>query len=391
MIYSYADERYYKFVTPFIQFALASNPLAYVEIILEDKEYFLANYDKQIHALKYYHGSFSFTQSKFRDADIWPNTIRFVQNPETVAKYLYITDIDILILNNLLDLHLPTMRKHNMFYSNVVRRNCNPRRMSGLHFIEYDKYFPLDVEKYNISGNDEAVLYSIMSQMHPDAINHAYDYRPAPGIHISLNRNPTSSMCWDYRGFAGHFYEFIKRPDFRDLYPLLDIEIKHLLLILDYLYSDKFPICTLYSLMYGINPSAIIPKYYEFNNYRKRDINIFASIIIKRFFDSCLSFIRTPHYLEVQQNYIEQLVINNDYTFAENLIKDISLVIPGNKARLEQELRKRSGERYRSDYILYLTIIKAKIVTKISRLKKVLGKLRSALFRKSKNRHTDNF
>ena len=55
------------------------------------------------------------------------------------------------------------MIKRKSCYSNIVRKNSTKKRITGLHFILYYKYYPVPkLDNYNI--NDEHLLYNIMKK-----------------------------------------------------------------------------------------------------------------------------------------------------------------------------------------------------------------------------------
>lgn len=87
LIYTYADKMYYKFVVPFIYFATQSNIDCKIEIILEDKNFFINEYRESINQLKKITTRFILSQSKFQG--VLPNSIRFIQQPEIESLYIY--------------------------------------------------------------------------------------------------------------------------------------------------------------------------------------------------------------------------------------------------------------------------------------------------------------
>lgn len=122
----------------------------------------------------------------FNNQKTLPNTVRFLFKPKMKAKYVYISDIDIINLQkNFYELMIKDMEKNNINYSNIVRPNTT--RLTGLHFSKYNTYYPISTENIkNYIENDEMILYKIVSSK--CAINHSLTYRPVHGIHISPNR-----------------------------------------------------------------------------------------------------------------------------------------------------------------------------------------------------------
>ncbi len=120
---------------------------------------------------------------------ILPNTVRFINAPETRADYVYIGDVDIIVLDtNLVSHHLESMRQTGLPYCNSVRPNT--KRMSGLHFSRMDAYYPLpDIGDLDLAyTNDEALLYLLVERKGLPIIHDRW-YRPIHGIHISPNRS----------------------------------------------------------------------------------------------------------------------------------------------------------------------------------------------------------
>lgn len=119
---------------------------------------------------------------------ILPNTVRFINEPETKSDYVYIGDVDIIVVDpDLVGRHLKNMEKMNIPYSNSVRPGT--KRMSGLHFAPMDSYYPVvDISDLNVgSMNDEELLYELVRRKgFPILLDHWY--RPSHGIHISPNR-----------------------------------------------------------------------------------------------------------------------------------------------------------------------------------------------------------
>ncbi|WP_346993455.1 hypothetical protein [Alteromonas gracilis] len=197
----YADEKYELFVTPYIWFALSTNPESAVEVVLKNKKGFEEKRYESLKLLKKQFGDrFRLTQSTYGNSNIIPNTIRFIETPTIKAKHLYIGDIDILVLQNVMDVHTEIMEVNDMSYSNKIRNKDDAKpRMTGLHFCKYDDYYPLPpLDGISLeTENDEHVLYLLLRAKNID-INYENRTRPLCGLHVSLNRDPfgrTSGFC----------------------------------------------------------------------------------------------------------------------------------------------------------------------------------------------------
>ena len=134
---------------------------------------------------------------------IVPNSVRFINCPISKAEYVYIGDVDIIILDSdLVAQHLAYMKETGLPYSNSVRPSS--RRLSGLHFTRMDAHYPLpQFDDLNICRlNDERLLYEIISRK-TLPIQDKHWFRPVHGIHISPNRHPGRSQDLYGRPYPG--------------------------------------------------------------------------------------------------------------------------------------------------------------------------------------------
>lgn len=254
---TYADRKYEMFVIPYIYFALKNNDNSFVETILEDKHGFVQRNKVAIDIMeKMFPNQFGFKQSSFVGQNIIPNTIRFLEPPSTLSKYVYIGDIDLLVFDNIQEIHLNLIRKNIIPFSNIIRDpNAEKPRLTGLHFCEYDKFYPapilsdIDLRK----ENDEHVLYLYMMKKGL-MVDSTFRSRPECGIHLSLNRDPIgrttgpnsgrydsdSGLRWGGEKYYGKFLSEIKSSDFLNIYPHLDIELRIILIALEAIATDEF-------------------------------------------------------------------------------------------------------------------------------------------------------
>lgn len=166
---------------------------------------------------------------------ILPNTVRFITPPTIESDYVYIGDIDIIVLEtNLLAMHLRHMELTGLPYSNSVRPTT--MRMSGLHFTRTTAYYPLpDVSDLDLNGmNDEMVLYEIVRRRGLAVQDGAW-YRPIHGIHISPNRPPEQILDesgnvvvpgWGINPYARQWQRMSANTEFRRLRPLLSARVQ---------------------------------------------------------------------------------------------------------------------------------------------------------------------
>jgi|GEM_PF-1089380 len=209
LFYTYADRGYAMFAVPYVWFALVNSPDAYVEILLEDLAEFEATHAAAIeHLHRRFGDRFLFRQSRavIDDPHLSPNVVRFVEAPRTVAQYVYIGDIDLLITEDVLPVHLRLIEKHGLPFSNIVRPCTTPdgeRRLSGLHFCAYDLMYPLpSLEGIDVKLSDERVLYLLM-QRQGAMVPEDFQQRPECGVHLSLSRDPLGRCTGPLAGRFG--------------------------------------------------------------------------------------------------------------------------------------------------------------------------------------------
>jgi hypothetical protein len=174
-----------------------------------------------------------------------PNTVRFYTTPKNKSEYVYISDVDIICLQKEISkIHIDDMLKTGLPYSNIVRPTKNEsnhhRRLSGLHFTEYDSYYPIpnynELCKQGLLNHDEVFLYELVKIKYP---NFLYDntYRPVHGIHVSPNRNPTGDMNWGLPNWKNEWKKFRMSEQFKMLEPTLNNIIKDKIQIIDEYYG----------------------------------------------------------------------------------------------------------------------------------------------------------
>ncbi len=98
--------------------------------------------------------------------------------------------------SSIMEYHTSFMTKYKSDFSNILRAD---NRLTGLHFMEYDKMYPVSIPKGVdlASVNDEVLLCSLMREKHfrfpPSGISTSE--RHIHGIHASMyNRPPLSTL-----------------------------------------------------------------------------------------------------------------------------------------------------------------------------------------------------
>ena len=137
-----------------------------------------------------------------KTSGVFPNSVRFLIQPKFTAKYVYIGDIDIFLLDtSIIEWHTSFMRKYHSDFSNVMRNN---NQLTGLHFMEYEKMYPVkipvDVDLARM--NDEVLLCRLMREKHCifPPLGIPLSERKIHGLHISLfNRPPLPTLTTNDR------------------------------------------------------------------------------------------------------------------------------------------------------------------------------------------------
>lgn len=191
LCYTYADEKYFPFAIIYPLFILNSNNDVCVEIAVENYEKFVKEYG---YLLDYYEKVYPgqvFFHPVINKYKCQPGTVRFITQPLWFGKYVYIGDIDIMITEDIAKNHIENIVSNNLDFSNIKRKGRD--LLSGLHFIEYDKMYPIKIPK-NINlqtVQDENLLYIMMKnrgyKIPDENIN---TFRPLLGIHFSFWSRP---------------------------------------------------------------------------------------------------------------------------------------------------------------------------------------------------------
>lgn len=291
LFYTYADCAYDFFAIPYAYFALYHNRNAKVEICLENEKRFREKNEKAINLLNNLFPS----QILFREAQVIhkikmrPNSVRFVEKPFWGADYIYIGDIDLLIMEDVLDIHLKLIKEHNLPFSNVLRRKSDvigKPQLSGLHFCSYNNYYPLpDISDLDLeSEGDEYVLYEIMSRkglMVPSD----FRYRPECGIHLSLSRDPLGrtsgaskenfssrkGLPWSgVEEYKAQLQTMREEFDFIQLRICFDLEFQIILLILECVVFEKYRLLHRMATAYMLDKRLLISSDQEIRQLKMK-------------------------------------------------------------------------------------------------------------------------
>lgn len=171
-------------------------------------------------------------------------TVRFVTTPKLKADYVYIGDVDIIILEPFVQQHLNNMEKLGLNYSNIVQlKNPQKMGMSGLHFSKWNAYYPLpNLSEIDLFKDDREILKDIIS-LKGNHINLDATFRPVHGIHFSKNR-PTVKGDEKIPGWGADKYRkawevFSNTEQYKFVYENTDESIKMMIKMLNDYYKNN--------------------------------------------------------------------------------------------------------------------------------------------------------
>ena len=236
LFFTSANERYEPFVLPYITSVLEHNEDTIVEIVLKDPKQFESENRDALEVLGSAHPErFRLRPGKF-DCRA-PHSVRFLETPIQMAEYVYIGDIDILILEEVIAYHIAHMQKTKLPYSNILRQG--KMVLSGLHFTQYQAYYPLPSCDPKLFGLDEKLLFEIVKAKGHSFLPDDDWIRKCHGFHLTLQR-PSSQ--WDLPREHLPAYSALRRSRlWQQLDPLFDTRYRRLICLLDTALREKFP------------------------------------------------------------------------------------------------------------------------------------------------------
>ena len=230
LFFTCATGIYQNFVIPYIFFASRYNKSASFEVLVDDADLFIEiNKD----SLRFFSSNDVVVNIRtLPSMSVKPkmqNSYRFIIEPELQAEYVYIGDIDIMIVEEVFPIHSHVFEK-NLPYSNIVRKGS--KKLTGLHFAKYNEQYPLPETSDLVKSieNDEELLYEIMSRKGIIYSPEVYQTieRPQHGIHMSLNRLPyfyqKSRSDWGmHRKYLEKLQTLFEEDYFRDFFDTLHV------------------------------------------------------------------------------------------------------------------------------------------------------------------------
>lgn len=238
---------YKDFIPLFILSNLYHNDECFVEIGVDD-----INYEPIQESIKrlneIYPNRFLIREVDFKGVTVdgktygtAPNTVRFYLEPHTKTKYVYISDIDIILLTkDFHNQHIKNMSNTGLPYSNIVRpfKEGGNKRLTGLHFTPYNNYYPIpnfdDLVKSNLLSHDEPFLYKLVKKRH-NKFKYDETFRPVHGIHSSPNRKPSlkGSLNWGLPRWEKEWKLFYESDLFKTIEPTFTNKIKEIIAIIN--------------------------------------------------------------------------------------------------------------------------------------------------------------
>ncbi len=220
LFFSVASGDYEAFAAPFAASALAHNDDIAVELVIDDMADYERCYRDAIGILTDFFPQRVFFRDD-RPSGLTGPKARFLMEPSHRADYVYISDVDILILEkNITVTHIKKMNESGLPYSNIQRPN--KRRLSGLHFTKWERYYPIEEidPEFVRDRSDEAILYELMRLR--GLLPAPNLGRPVHGIHMSPNRDTVvrteGVMSW---GVTPDLWQKYQRFAATDLWTLL--------------------------------------------------------------------------------------------------------------------------------------------------------------------------
>lgn len=188
-----SGEYYLNCAVPFIFFSLLSEKSAHVELIVRDVNKFNKKYQRELSAIRQYNDNFLIRQPTCTRSGV--NSLRFFEIPTVDSKYTYITDIDVLNLDQCVSLY-EEFWPVDLCYNNILRPTSQPK-LSGIHMCRtrefYSKEYKDILRSTPETNNDESILGQMCQTVH-GLPSKEHNFRPILGVHFSSNRGPEKRL-----------------------------------------------------------------------------------------------------------------------------------------------------------------------------------------------------
>lgn len=203
LVYAYDKDNindiYASMALPYAFFALLTNNNSHVELIIVDSNNFIKKYANEIAMLKKINNNFLIREPTIKHNKHIPNTYRFFEKPIINSTYTYITDIDIIFLENNIINKYEQCWPNNLPYNNMLRLKDSVR-LTGVCMIKTKEYYIKEFDKcrdklyaLNKNENDEVILGELCKELF-GLPKFEHRFRPIYGIHFSPNRGKDKKM-----------------------------------------------------------------------------------------------------------------------------------------------------------------------------------------------------
>lgn len=184
-----SGEYYLDCSVPFIFFSLLSEKRAHVELIVRDVNWFNNKYQRELSAISQYNDNFLIRQPTVKCSG--DNSLRFFETPTVDSKYTYITDVDVLNLDQCVSLY-EEFWPRGLCFNNILRPTSRVK-LSGIHMCKtrefYSKEYTDILRTTDKTNNDEEILGQMCQAVH-GLPPKEHNFRPILGVHFSPNRGP---------------------------------------------------------------------------------------------------------------------------------------------------------------------------------------------------------
>lgn len=207
---------YQSFMIPYAFFALHTHPNCHVELLVDNCCNFEKTYHDDIEKLREYNDNFLIREPTFRRNRHPPHTMRFFEKPTVPSTYTYITDVDIMFLDDVLLSKYKENWPQGLPYNNMLRTEGSVR-LTGVHMVKTEEYFtPALVESQkkhyalDHAENDEVTLGQMCAEVF-GLPPFSHRFRPIYGIHFSpCRRNKANWQNFGLRTPRAYYDKFME-------------------------------------------------------------------------------------------------------------------------------------------------------------------------------------
>ena len=207
---------YSSFLIPYAFFVLHTHKNSHVDLLVSDVTAFKKLFHEEIAELQKYNTSFMIREPRFGRNRHPPNTMRFFEKPSVPATYTYITDVDIMFLDDTLLSSYKDNWPQGLPYNNMLR-STDSVRLTGVHMVKTEEYFTQALDEsqkkhYELDHdeNDEVTLGHMCAEAH-GLPSYDHRFRPIHGIHFSpCRRNKENWQNMGLRTTRAYYDKFME-------------------------------------------------------------------------------------------------------------------------------------------------------------------------------------